>query len=174
MIATIVAVDQNWGIGYKGNLLCHLKDDLKRFKQITEGNIVVMGMTTYESLPKKPLPNRTNVVITHQYNAPYKDEHGTIFMNMDCFKQYLIDYKIYEEVKGTSIYIIGGASIYKQLLSYCDFAFITKIHKAFKSDTYFPNIDNDSNWSKIGWSNKVTDNDSNIVFQYYVYKNNAI
>lgn len=174
MICAIVAVDQNWGIGYNGNLLCRLKDDLIHFKQITEGNIVVMGMTTYESLPKKPLPNRTNVVITHQYNAPYKDEHGTIFMNMDCFKQYLIDYKIYEEIKGTNIYIIGGASIYKQLLSYCDFAFITKIHKAFKSDTYFPNIDNDSNWSKIGWSNKVTDNDSNIVFQYYVYKNNAI
>ena len=78
MICAIVAVDQNWGIGYKGNLLCHLKDDLKRFKQITEDNIVVMGMTTYESLPKKPLSNRTNIVITHQYTTPYKDKHYSV------------------------------------------------------------------------------------------------
>ena len=172
MICAIVAVDQNWGIGYKGNLLCHLKDDLKRFKQITEDNTVVMGMTTYESLPKKPLSNRTNIVITHQYDVPYKDEHGTIFMNMDCFKQYLIDYKMLEKIEGADIYIIGGASIYKQLLSYCDFAFVTKIYNSFKADTYFPNLDIDSNWLKMGWLNKVTDHNNNIIFQYYLYKKN--
>jgi dihydrofolate reductase len=83
MISAIVAVDQNWGIGYKGELLEHLPPDLKYFKELTTGHVVVMGRKTWDSLPKKPLPNRINYVITREAKSSNEE---VAYFDMNCIK----------------------------------------------------------------------------------------
>ena len=84
MISAIVAVDNNWGIGYNGNLLEHIPADLKDFKQLTTGQVVIMGRKTWDSLPKKPLPNRLNIIIT---STPQENEENVKFLS------HIYDYK---------------------------------------------------------------------------------
>ena len=86
MISAIVAVDYNWGIGFNGDLLEHIPEDLKYFKQLTTGNTVIMGRKTWDSLPNKPLPNRTNIVITNNTNMEGQAE----FMNLTDAMLYFI------------------------------------------------------------------------------------
>jgi dihydrofolate reductase len=112
MISAIVAVDENWGIGYQGNLLANIPDDLKRFKELTTDNIVVMGKTTWESLPKKPLPNRVNIVI--DYIEQSSCHPNVFFKNLENTKSFI------NLNSNLNFFIIGGGSIYKQLLSICD------------------------------------------------------
>ena len=138
MISAIVAVDNNWGIGFNGDLLEHIPEDLKYFKAITTNNTVMMGRKTWESLPKKPLPNRTNIVITNNPNM-YNDAE---FMDLFDAKLYLI----YN--KNDDIFIIGGGKIYEELLPMCDRVYVTKIFKDHDQvDTYFPNLDESDEWA---------------------------
>lgn len=139
MISAIVAVDNNWGIGYEGNLLVSIPDDLKHFKEITEGNMVIMGRRTWDSLPRKPLPKRINIVITRNTSAESSTQ--VTYTNMEAIKLWL-------STAEDNIFIIGGETIYKELLSFCDRVYVTKIHKSFDNvDTYFPNLDIDQNWA---------------------------
>lgn len=138
MISAIVAVDKNWGIGYNGELLAHIPEDLKRFKSLTENNIVVMGRKTWDSLPNKPLSNRVNYVITRESRPSSAD---VSFFDMNCIKMEM------QKKKDYNYFIIGGGEIYRQLLPYCDRVYITKIYKDYENvDTYFPNIENNSEW----------------------------
>ena len=138
MISAIVAVDNNWGIGFNGDLLEHIPADLKYFKELTSGHCVMMGRKTWESLPKKPLPNRTNIVITNNPNK-YNDAEF-----MDLFNATL--YLIYN--KNDDIFIIGGGKIYEELLPMCDRVYVTKIFKDHDQvDTYFPNLDESDEWA---------------------------
>lgn len=139
MISAIVAVDQNWGIGYKGELLEHLPPDLKYFKELTTGHVVVMGRKTWDSLPKKPLPNRINYVITREAKSSNEE---VAYFDMNCIKMMIQKQNDYE------YFIIGGGTIYKELLPLCDRVYVTKIEKSYKNvDTYFPiNLDKDPNW----------------------------
>lgn len=134
MISLIVAVDEKGGIGYDGQLLAYIPEDLQRFRTLTTGHIVIMGRKTWDSLPKKPLPNRRNIVISNQ-----KQEN---FMTIpECL----------EKIKDIDdeIFIIGGGSIYKYFLPKTDRIYITLIHKSFdKVDTYFPIIDK-KEWSIV-------------------------
>lgn len=132
----IVAVDKNWGIGKDNKLLAHLPTDMKRFKRITSGNIVVMGRKTFESLGK-PLPNRLNIVLT---KGLYKSYDNVLFIN-DI--NTLLELAKFTDKK---IFIIGGAEIYKTLLDYCDKAYITIMNKTFDSDAHFPNLYLHKNW----------------------------
>jgi dihydrofolate reductase len=137
MIAAIVAVDANWGIGYKGDLLYYIPEDLKRFKDITTNNIVVMGRKTWDSLPKKPLLNRANIVIT----SSSCDSEDASFWSMESVKKFM------KQQKSLNFFIIGGGTIYQQLLPYCDKIYVTKIHKeSDRIDTYFPNLDKMDEW----------------------------
>lgn len=138
MIAAIVAIDERFGIGYDGQLLAHIPEDMKHFKELTSGNAVVMGRKTWDSLPQKPLPNRENIVIT---SHPHKAEQfDVVFWNMEEALEWL-------ENTQKDVFIIGGASIYKQFLPYCDTIYITLIHKVFDNvDTYFPTIDLEEEW----------------------------
>lgn len=126
MISLIVAVDENGGIGYDGQLLAHIPEDLQRFKELTSGHAVIMGRKTWDSLPKKPLPNRKNIVISSQ-----KQEN---FMSTaECLK----------EIKNIDdeIFVIGGESIYRYFLPIANKIYVTLIHKNFdKVDAYFPDI----------------------------------
>ena len=139
MISAIVAVDQNWGIGYKGELLEHLPPDLKYFKAVTAGHVVVMGSKTWDSLPKKPLPDRTNIIISNKGNLLL--ENGAIRLSLDDLLLGIADFE-------DDVFVIGGGSIYEQLLPLCDRVYVTKIEKSYKNvDTYFPiNLDKDPNW----------------------------
>lgn len=165
MIAAIVAVDENWGIGKDNQLLCHIPDDLKRFKNLTERNIVIMGRGTFESLGRKTLPNRTNIIITHntwKFGSP--DMHNEILMGMDEAKKYIANY-----CGDKNIFIIGGESIYKQLLPMCSAVFVTKIHKSFSADRFFPNLDTDCGWECDSDSSKLFDYNG-LSYSYHIYE----
>lgn len=151
MISAIVAVDKDWGIGFEGQLLEHLPPDMKYFKELTSGNIVVMGRKTWDSLPKKPLPNRHNVVISSTLPpTPLPQiitnmEIPVTIISLDDFINGGRPLK--ERQFPTDVFVIGGGEIYKQLLPYCDRVYVTFIGKSHENvDTYFPNLDKDPNW----------------------------
>ena len=160
MISAIVAIDKNWGIGYNGELLAHIPEDLKRFKSLTENNIVVMGRKTWDSLPNKPLSNRVNYVITRESRP---SSANVSFFDMNCIKMEM------QKKKDYNYFIIGGGEIYRQLLPYCDRVYITKIYKDYKNvDTYFPNIEDNSEWMLTSASQLYSYKD--IPYQFLEYK----
>ena len=131
MITIIVAKSENNVIGNDNQLIWHLPNDLKHFKQLTSGHPIIMGRKTYESLGK-PLPNRTNIVITR--NKDWNPE-GVLVMNslQDAIEK---SKEIDEEV-----YIIGGGNIYEQAMDWADALEVTEVHQTFEGDTKFPEID---------------------------------
>ena len=165
MISAIVAVDENWGIGYNGNLLEHIPDDLKYFKELTTGNIVVMGRKTWDSLLKKPLPNRLNIVLSRYYSTP-ACEH-TLCMTLDSLKYVINNDDRFSE----DIFVIGGGQIYKELLPLCDRVYVTKIFKNHDNvDTYFPNLDEPEEWNiwkPVEQSKIFVYND--LMYQFWIY-----
>ena len=164
MISAIVAVDNNWGIGYNGDLLLSIPDDLKRFKAITTGHNVVMGKNTWESLPKKPLPNRINIVIDYRDTIDYLDDY--IIGNLEDISN-MIKLSI-EKDPNIEFFIIGGGSIYKQLLPLCDRVYVTKIYHTFENvDTFFPNLDETNDWLSVPTGELQEYN--NITYQYWIY-----
>lgn len=131
MLSIIVAIAQNNAIGNNNDLLCHLSDDLKRFKALTSGHPVIMGRKTFDSLPKKPLPNRRNIVLTRDASFDYP---GVEVVN--TIEQALSVVPSDEEA-----FIMGGATIYEQFLPYVDKLYVTWIYQDFTADTFFPSID---------------------------------
>ena len=129
-LSIIVAIATDFGIGKNNDLLCHIPGDLKRFKLITTSHSVIMGKRTWESLPNRPLSNRINMVITDQ---PTEEIPGCVMA-----------YSIEDAVKKASLdgenFIIGGGSIYRQFLPLTDKLYLTRIHKTFDADTFFPEI----------------------------------
>ena len=137
---TIVAVDRNWAIGRGNKLLCSIPADMKFFRETTTGHIVVMGRKTLESFPGgRPLKNRVNVVITK--SASYEKEGAVIVHSVPEALEYLKQYDTKE------VFVIGGESIYRQMLPYCDTAYVTCIDEAFPADTWFPNLEKDESWT---------------------------
>ena len=133
-IKLIVAVDSNFGIGYKNELLFRISEDLTRFKELTTGHFVVMGRKTFESLPN-PLPYRTNVVITR--DKKYAVESSSVVIEHDIEK--LVSHYKTTGQQDKDIWVIGGAEIYKQFAPYVDEVYLTAVDKeAPQVDTYFP------------------------------------
>lgn len=131
MISIIVAVSEDWGIGKDNELLWNISEDLKRFKRLTMGNTIIMGKKTWESLPKRPLPGRKNIVLTD-------DPKECI----DCsVTAYSIEDALRKCDKNEEIFIIGGGSIYRQFMPLADRLYITHVHKKAPADIYFPEID---------------------------------
>lgn len=155
----IAAVDKNWGIGCKNKLLVSIPADMKFFRETTLGKVVVMGRKTLESFPNgQPLKKRVNIVLTH--DADYKVNDAVIVHSME---------ELWEELKkyaSEDIYVIGGETIYKQLLDECDVAHITKIDYEFEADAYFPNLDEMPEWKMTQDSEEQTYFD----LEYYFYK----
>lgn len=145
----IVAVDKNWAIGLKNKLLVSIPADMKFFRETTMGKVVVMGRKTLESFPGgQPLKKRTNIVLTSDKNYQVKD--AIVVNTMEALLEEL---KNYDEEE---IYVIGGESIYRQLLPYCKLAHVTKIDHAYEADTYFPNLDEMEDWEVTGVSEEQT------------------
>lgn len=138
MIA-ILSADQNWGIGLKGDLLVRIPNDMKNFRKLTTGNVIVMGRKTLESFPNgAALPNRVNIVMTRNSSYHAKD---TVVVHSEA--ELLEELKKYPEKQ---VYVIGGESIYCQLLPYCKEAYVTKIDYAYQADRYFPDLDQMEDW----------------------------
>jgi dihydrofolate reductase len=155
----IVAVDKNWAIGRNNKLLVSIPADMKFFRETTTGKVVVMGRKTLESFPGgKPLKNRVNVVLTR--DAAYKADGAVVVHNMDELHAELAKYA------SEDIYVIGGESIYRQLLDECDVAHITKIDFAYEADAWFPNLDELPQWQITADSEEQTYFD----LEYYFYK----
>ncbi len=159
----IAAVDQNWGIGHQNKLLVSIPEDQKFFREKTTGKVVVMGRKTMESFPGgSPLKNRTNIVLTR--NPGYRKEGAFVLYSvedvLDLLKQY----------PSKDVFVIGGDSIYRQFLPYCDKAYITKIDKAFDADAYFPNLDEDPAWELTHQSEEGTYFNMEYVFTVYTRK----
>ncbi len=164
----IVAVDKDWGIGYKGDLLARVRADLMNFRDLTSGKIVILGSNTLATFPGgKALKNRTNIVL--HPSEEYHPEDTTVVHSIE---------HLLEEIKKYNtddVYVIGGASVYKQMLPYCDTAYVTKFDKSFKKDVYFPDLDEDNNW-KLVWtgekqiSDPEKDTEANLEFYFTEYK----
>ncbi len=132
MISIIVAVAENYAIGKKGDLLCHMPADLKHFKTITSGHTVMMGERTFLSLPKHPLPNRRNIVLT--------DVKGKTFDGAETV--YSLDEMVAQVNPNEEAFVIGGGMVYRQMMERADKLYITHIHHSWPdADTFFPEID---------------------------------
>lgn len=157
----IAAVDENWGIGYEGELLARLSQDMKYFRTKTTGNIIIMGRKTLESFPKKcPLPNRINIVLTgnHNYSCPDAILCHSVQEVLDTVKSY----------PDKEAYIVGGGSVYEEFLPYCDVAYITKFGSIFPADTYFENLDASDHWELSDQSEVFEEKE--ISFSFLTYK----
>lgn len=169
-VVAIVAVDENNGIGYQGELLARIPEDMKRFKELTTASgMVIMGRNTWESMGKKPLPDRTNIVITRtpsELVEKYSNQHQ-FFMNLSSARGFL-DWADASGVAPGDAYVIGGASIYEQLLPLCDTVELTRIYKAFeKVDAYFPLLDSQE-WKQVAESELKEYN--GLQYQFITYK----
>lgn len=151
----IVAIDNNNGIGKNNIIPWYIPEDLQYFKNITTGNVIVMGKNTYYSINKK-LYNRINIILSHNTIK----NNITVTSLEDIIKKY----------KKENIFIIGGASIYNQYINQCKFLYITKIKKDFKCDTFFTNYKN--NFTKVYKSEEKIYN--NIKYNFTIYKNNNL
>lgn len=160
----IVAADKNWAIGKDNKLLVSIPADMKFFRQTTTGKVVVMGRKTLESFPNGlPLKNRVNIVLTR--NEKYQVQNAIIVHSLEELKKELIKYN------SEDIYVIGGDSIYKQLLPYCSLAHVTRIDHAYEADTYFPDLDELPGWHLAGDSDEQTYFDLEYSFMLYQNRN---
>lgn len=155
----IAAVDKNWAIGNKNQLLVRIPADQKFFRETTTGKVVVMGRKTLESFPNGlPLKNRTNIVLTR--NPDYQVSGAVVVHD----EQEL--HRVLEHYPSEDIYIIGGETVYRQFLDECDVAHITKIDFAYEADAYFPNLDERPEWRLAADSEEQTYFD----LEYYFYR----
>lgn len=165
MIKMIVAHDNLYGIGYKNELLFHIKKDLQRFKKLTEGHIVLMGRKTYESLPVDILPHRINVVLTSDKN--YKPRNSNVIV-VHSIEQVLNQYKSGTQDK--DIFIIGGSKLYNEFIKYADVVYITSIHAYKKADKYLYIYDDlDKDFTPYKTETHVTEDNKNIMYQFIDY-----
>ena len=156
----IVAVDKNWAIGMDNKLLVSIPQDMKFFRETTKGKVVAMGRKTLESFPGgQPLKNRVNVVLTSDKNYNVK---GTVVVHSTS--EMVEELKKYDD---EDIFVIGGESVYRQLLPYCKKAYITKIDHAYQADTFFPDLDQDPQWQMTQISDEQTYFDLEYVFTIY-------
>lgn len=157
----IAAVDRNWAIGYKNELLVRIPEDQKWFRETTTGKAVIMGRKTLESFPNKsPLKNRLNVVITSDMN--YSVPGAVVVHSIDEAVEAVRDYA------DDDVYVIGGESIYRQMLPLCSTAHITKVDYAYLADAHFPDLDKEEGWKITETSDERTYFD--IIYEFVKYE----
>ena len=160
----IVAVDNHWAIGCKNELLVSIPNDHKMFRQMTTGKVVVLGRKTLETFPQGlPLKNRTNIILSRNEKFAVKD---ALIVHS---KEELL--KELEQYNTEDVFIIGGESIYRMMLPYCDTVHVTKIDHEYAADAYFPNLDQMPEWEITADSDEQTYFDIPYVFLKYERKN---
>ncbi len=157
----MVAVDNNWGIGCRNQLLVSIPADQKFFRTETTGKAVIMGRKTLESLPNgQPLKDRKNIVLTRKKD--YYCKNVTVVHSVEEALEAVKDFA------DEDVYVIGGGEIYEQFLPYCKLAHVTKIDYAYQADTYFPNLDKNPEWELTGISEEQTYYD--LVYEFCRYE----
>jgi dihydrofolate reductase len=159
MISIIVAVSEDLGIGKDNELLWHISEDLKRFKRLTSGNTVIMGKKTWESLPRRPLSGRKNIVLT---DNPQESIENSV-------TAYSLDDALSKCVHDEEVFIIGGGSIYRLFMPIADRLFITHVHKNAPADVYFPEIDQ-SIWEITEKEEFKAAENNDIPYTYTIYE----
>jgi dihydrofolate reductase len=157
-ISIIVAIASNYGIGKDNDLLWHISNDLKRFKKITKDHYIIMGKRTYYSLPQRPLPNRTSLILTDIA----KEEID------NCLMAYSIEDAISKMDPNKENFIIGGGSIYNQFMPFANKLYITKVHKDFDADTFFPEIPLDE-WDLVNAEHITNDSQNDFTYTFELY-----
>lgn len=158
----ILVMDNDCAIGKNGALLTRLPDDMKRFREVTQNSVVIMGRKTYESFPKRPLPNRENLVLSR---SAREIEGAEVFSSVESVLERV---RAVEQKK--SVFVIGGAEIYKQLAPYCDEALITRVYESFGGDTFFEDIERSNEWELAETSIVLETNCHKIRFFRYLKK----
>ena len=163
MLSAIVCMDNFGGIGKDGDLLYKIPEDMKRFKEITMGNSVIMGRKTLESFPGgRPLKNRVNIVITKKED--YEVDGAVVVHSVE---EAVKEASKYDE---NDVFVIGGGSIYKAMLPYCNTAYVTYINQAYSADTFIPNLDKEVDWVLADESDENTYFDIEYFFRTYKRK----
>ena len=156
----VAAVDKNWAIGNKGELLVRIPNDQKSFRELTTGKVVVLGRKTLDTFPQgQPLPNRTNIILTR--DRDFKVKGAVVVHSIE---------ELFEKLKAyrsEDVFVIGGDSIYRQLLPYCDTAHITTIDYEYEADAYLPDLSADPEWEKTADSDEITYFDLSYSFVRY-------
>lgn len=164
-LRSILNCDDHYGIGKRNGLLFEQPKDMAYFRKTTLGHAVAMGENTLLSFPgSKPLPKRTNIVLSQD---PTHNYDGVI--NVHSFEEFLR--AIEEQLKTDDVYIIGGASIYRQMLPYVDEVLLTKIDADGGAEVFFVNIDEDPNFVLVEASEPIEDNGRNLTFCRYQNRN---
>lgn len=160
----VVAVDKRWAIGNKGQLLVSIPKDHKNFRELTTGKVVVLGRKTLDTFPgKQPLKNRTNIILSRNPGFSVKDA-----ITVNSVEALLEELKKYPS---EDVYIIGGDSVYRQLLPYCDTAIVTRIDHRYEADAFFPDLDKDEEWEQVSESDVETYFD--LEYRFVTYKKKA-
>lgn len=158
MITIIAAAGENNELGKNNDLVWHLPNDFKRFKQLTTGHHIIMGRKTFESFPK-PLPNRTHIVITR--NKSYQKE-GIIVVSS-------IEEALEKASEDSQPFIIGGGEIYKQSLPFAKKMELTRVHGTFEADTFFPDFSREE-WTLVHQEFHKKDDRHNYSFTYETWQ----
>ena len=159
MLSIIAAISDNNVIGKDNKLLWHLPEDLKRFKELTTGHTIIMGRKTFESLGKV-LPDRKHIIITRDTNYKVDDENVEIINEINELEKYINDDKEY--------FVIGGAIIYSKLISKTSKMYITRIHKVYEGDAYFPKI-NEEDWKVVETRQGIKDEKNPYDYEFITY-----
>ena len=158
----IACADREWGIGRDSKLLFNIPEDMEFFKNATKGKTVVMGRKTFESLRIKPLPGRRNIVLTRSEIFSFEDTE-TVHSLTELFS-------LLENTPKNDVFVIGGSNVYRQLLKYCDTAYITKVFSYGKADSFIADFDKLSDW-KTEFVSEIM-NSNGIEFQFVKYVRN--
>lgn len=135
----IVCADRNWAIGNNNKLLVSIPKDMKSFREMTTGKVIILGRKTLATFPGgRPLDSRTNIILST--DKKYKVDGAVVVNSIDELLKEISKYN------SDDIYVCGGESVYKQLIPYCDVAHVTRIDHAYDADTYFPNLDDSDEW----------------------------
>lgn len=157
----ILVMDNDCAIGRNGGLLYRLPADMKHFRKTTEGAAVIMGRKTYESFPKRPLPDRENLVLSR---STKELEGARVFNDIDSLLGYV-------KTLNNKVFVIGGGEVYKQLAPYCGEALITRLYENMGGDVFFEDIGCDPEWELAESSLVVETNGKNVRVFRYVRKN---
>lgn len=159
----IASATLDFGIGYQNNLLVRVSKDMVQFRKKTTGNVVVMGKNTFLSMPnQKPLPNRTNIVLSSDPN--FAPEGVTMARSVDELLELLKEYDT------ERVFIIGGAAVYETMLPYCDKAYITRFHVQKTADRFLPNLEASDEWELTERSTLYEQDDFTYTFDLYTRK----
>jgi len=163
----IVAVDRNWGIGKGNDLLYHIPEDMKFFRRMTLGKTVICGKNTLLSFPGgKPLPDRHHLVLTH--SDMEENENLTVFHSIEALLEYL------KSENKKDVFVIGGGSVYRQLYSLCERAYVTRIDAdTIQADVFFPDLSQDPAFD-LEDEGEIQISKNGLRYSFLVYKNNAV